>query len=237
MGRPVIGITSYVEPASWAAWKDVPAALVPHGYVRHVHAAGALAVVIPPLPEYADETDAREVLSRLDGLILAGGVDIDPSRYDQQPHPTLQLPRPDRDLSELLLARVTADDDVPVLGICRGMQVMAVAAGGSLEQHLPDRLGHQEHSPSPGMYGEHPVEIAPGSRLHDILGDRVTVATYHHQGVESSPGYESVGWSTDGVMEAFEDTAARFRLAVQWHPEVGEDPRLFEALVSTARRR
>jgi len=233
--RPVIGITSYVEPASWAAWKDVPAALVPYGYVRQVHAAGGLAVVVPPLPDGADPGDAREVLSRLDGLILAGGVDVAPSRYDRQPHPTAQLPRPDRDASELLLARVTADDDVPVLGVCRGMQVMAVAAGGALEQHLPDRLGHQGHSPGSGMYGEHPVEISPGSRLHAILGDRVTVATYHHQGVESSPGYESVGWSPDGVVEAFEDAAAHFRLAVQWHPEVGADSRLFEALVAAAR--
>lgn len=236
MSRPVIGITSYVEPASWAAWKDVPAVLVQHAYVRHVHAAGGLAVVIPPLPDDADETVAREVLARLDGLILAGGVDVEPSRYGRQPHPAVQPARPDRDGSELLLARVTADDDVPVLGVCRGMQVMAVASGGSLEQHIPDRLDHHEHSPAPGMYGEHPVEVAPGSRLHDILGDRVTVATYHHQGVESAPGYESVGWSTDGLVEAFEVAAAPFRLAVQWHPEVGPDPRLFEALVAAARR-
>ncbi len=236
VSRPVIGITSYVEPASWAAWKDVPAALVPHGYVRHVHAAGGLAVVVPPLPHDARAADAREVLSRLDGLILAGGVDVEPSRYGEEPHPLLQLPRPDRDSSELLLARVTAEDDVPVLGVCRGMQVMAVAAGGSLEQHLPDRLGHHEHSPSRGMYGRHLVEIAPGSRMHGILGDRVTVATYHHQGVAASPGYEPVGWATDGVLEAVEVEGARFRLAVQWHPEVGADPRLFEALVQAASR-
>ncbi len=235
MSRPVIGITSYVEPASWAAWHDVPAALVPHGYVRHVHEAGGLALVVPPLPDDADESDAREVLSRLDGLILAGGVDVEPSRYGQQPHPTIQLPRPDRDTSELLLAQVTGADDFPVLGVCRGMQVMAVAAGGVLEQHLPDRLGHEGHSPAPGMYGEHVVELAPGSHVHKILGDRVTVSTYHHQGVESSPGYEGVGWSTDGVLEAFEDGQSRFRLAVQWHPEVGADPRLFEALVEASR--
>lgn len=236
MSRPVIGITSYVEPATWAAWRDVRAVIVPHGYVRQVHAAGGLAVVLPPLPDDAEPADARQVLSRFDGLILAGGVDVESSRYHREPHPTLQPSRPDRDFSELLLARVTADDDVPVLGICRGMQVMSVAAGGVLEQHLPDRLGHSEHSPGRGMYGEHPVEITPGSRMHSILGDRVTVATYHHQGVETSPGYTAVGWSTDGVVEALEDADARFRLAVQWHPEVGADPRLFEALVSAARR-
>jgi putative glutamine amidotransferase len=235
--RPVIGITSYVEPASWAAWKDVPAALVPHGYVRQVHDAGGLAVVVPPLPDDATDADAREVLSRLDGLILAGGVDVEPARYGEQPHPTIQLPRPDRDASELLFARLTAADDVPVLGICRGMQVMAVAAGGKLEQHLPDRLGHTSHSPALGTYGEHPVELAPGSRLHRVLGDGVTVATYHHQGVESFPGYTATGWSPDGVIEAFEDGGARFRLAVQWHPEVGADSRLFEALVEACRDR
>lgn len=233
-GRPVIGITSYVEPASWAAWHDVPAAIVPYGYVGHVHSAGGLAVVLPPLPTDAGAEDARQLLSRLDGLILTGGVDVEPWRYDREPHPLLQPSRPDRDASELLLAHVTADDDVPVLGICRGMQLMAVAAGGVLEQHLPDRLGHTAHSPGRGVYGEHPVEIAPGSRLNTILGDKVTVATYHHQGVETSPGYASVGWSTDGVVEALEDADARYRVGVQWHPEVGDDPRLFEALVAAA---
>ena len=235
MSRPVIGITSYVEPASWAAWKDVPAALVPHGYVRHVHEAGGLALVVPPLPDDATDDDARTVLSRLDGLILAGGVDVEPSRYGQPAHESVQLPRPDRDASELRFATVTKTDDFPVLGICRGMQVMAVAAGGELEQHLPDRLGHQGHSPAPGMYGEHPVELAPGSLLHKILGDSVTVQTYHHQGVTTFPGYTSSGWSNDGVIEAFEDEHARFRVAVQWHPEVGADPRLFEALVAACR--
>jgi len=235
VSRPVIGITSYVEPASWSVWTDVPAALIPHGYVRHVHEAGGLAVVVPPLPDDATDDDARTVLSRLDGLILAGGVDVEPGRYGQEPHETVQLPRPDRDVSELRLANVTAADDFPVLGICRGMQVMAVAAGGILEQHLPERLGHHGHSPSPGMYGEHPVELSPGSRLNRILGDQVTVATYHHQGVQSSPGYTASGWSNDGVVEAFEDEGARFRIAVQWHPEVGVDPRLFEALVEACR--
>jgi putative glutamine amidotransferase len=233
-GRPVIGITSYVEPASWAVWRDVPAVIVPHRYVGHVHAAGGLAVVIPPLPDGAEAADARRVLAGVDGLILTGGVDVEASRYSRPPHPRHQTPRPDRDSSELLLASVTAEDDTPVLGICRGMQVMAVAAGGALEQHLPDRLGSNEHSPAPGMYGEHRVSIAPGSRMHTILGDLISVATYHHQGIETSPGYAAVGWAPDGVVEALEDADAGFRLAVQWHPEVGTDSRLFESLVAAA---
>ncbi|MDX6298212.1 MAG: putative glutamine amidotransferase [Nocardioidaceae bacterium] len=232
--RPVIGITSYVEPASWSSWRDVPAALVPHAYVRQVSAAGGLALVVPPLPQDATEADARNVLSRMEGLIIAGGADVQPSRYGQQPHPLVQYPRPDRDESELLLARVTEEDDVPLLGVCRGMQVMAVAAGGALEQHLPDRLGNTSHAPGVGMYGTHLVHLLAGTRLRDILGEDVTVATYHHQGVSDAARYQVSARADDGVLEAFEDPSARFRIGVQWHPEAGDDPRLFEHLVRAA---
>lgn len=232
--RPVIGITSYVEPASWSHWRDVPAALVPFAYVRQVSAAGGLAVGIPPLPEDATEDDARTILTRLDGLIIAGGVDIEPSRYHHDPHPLAQPPRRDRDDSELLLARVSAADDVPLLGVCRGMQIMAVEAGGSIEQHLPDRLGVDTHAPGAGMYGTHLVRLEPGSFVASVLGDAVTVATYHHQGVAEAPGYRTSGWAVDGVLEAVEHPDATFRVGVQWHPEVGDDPRLFERLVTAA---
>ena len=235
MSRPVIGITSYVEPASWSVWTDVPAALVPHGYVRHVHEAGGLAVVVPPLPDDATDDDARTVLSRLDGLILAGGVDVEPGRYGQQPHETVQLPRPDRDVSELPAGERHRRRRLPGARHLSRHAGDGGRRGRQPEQHLPERLGHHGHSPSPGMYGEHPVELSPGSRLNRILGDQVTVATYHHQGVQSSPGYTASGWSNDGVVEAFEDEGARFRIAVQWHPEVGVDPRLFEALVEACR--
>jgi putative glutamine amidotransferase len=236
MRRPVIGISSYVEAASWRAWREVRTVLVPHRYVQHVQDAGGIAFVVPPLPLDATEDDARELLSHLDGLILAGGVDIAPALYGAIPHPAIQASRPDRDHTELFLARLTAADDMPVLGICRGMQMMAVAAGGSLEQHLPDRLGHDRHSPAPGVYGEHDVQVDERSRLHEILDARVAVATYHHQGVASHPGYTATAWSDDGLVEAFEDPDKRFRLGIQWHPEVGTDPRLFEALVASARR-
>ena len=191
---------------------------------------------MPPLPDDATDDDARTVLSRLDGLILAGGVDVEPGRYGQEPHETVQLPRPDRDVSELRLANVTAADDLPVLGICRGMQVMAVAAGGVLEQHLPERLGHDGHSPAPGMYGEHPVELAPGSRLDRILGDQVDGRDLPPPGRRSRrPATPRPAGRTTASLEAFEDEGARFRIGVQWHPEVGDDPRLFEALVEACR--
>jgi putative glutamine amidotransferase len=237
MTRPIIGITTYVEPASWALWRDVPAALVPYGYVRQVAEAGGLPLLVPPLPADATRDDVLAVLDRLDGLILAGGVDVEPARYGAEPHPSVQRPRPDRDGSELELAVESAGSDLPVLGICRGMQVMAVAAGGVLIQHLPDILGTDLHSPEPGVYGRHEVRIDPGSRLGGVLGERVDVATYHHQGVGQHPGLAATAWTDDGLLEAFEDPDAVFRIGVQWHPEVGDDPRLFQALVAAAGER
>jgi putative glutamine amidotransferase len=234
MARPVIGITTYVEPASWAVWRDVTAAILPHAYVRQVAAAGGLPLLVPPLPDDATAEDFDQILGRLDGLILSGGADVEPSRYGAVAHASVQAPRRDRDGSELGLAEATEGTDLPVLGICRGMQVMAVAAGGELLQHLPDVVGTEEHSPGPGRYGTHDVRIDPGSKLGGILGEQVAVATYHHQGVLEHPGLRATGWSHDGLLESFEDEHAVFRLGVQWHPEVGDDPRLFQSLVAAA---
>jgi putative glutamine amidotransferase len=236
MGRPVIGITAYVERASWGHWVDVPGALVPHRYVRQVEDAGAIAVVVPPRPD-ADDDTALEIVERLDGVVLAGGVDVAPELYADERHASVQASRPDRDSTEMAIARATAEADVPVLGICRGMQVMAVAAGGLLEQHLPDRVGHHDHSPAPATYGSHPVHTVAGTRLAAILGEEVDVPSYHHQSVLTHPGYEPSAWAPDGTLEAMEDPTAFFRLAVQWHPEVGTDPRLFRALVEAASSR
>ncbi len=236
MPGPVIGITSYLEPASWGAWRELRAALVPARYVDQVQAAGALAVLVPPLREGATEDDARALLSRLDGLVLTGGVDVESSRYGQEPHPLSQEPRPDRDASELLLARV-ARDTVPVLGVCRGMQVMVVAAGGELEQHLPDRLGHLDHGPAPATYGPRIVQPVAGSRLQALVGDQLEVNCHHHQGAATHPTYEVAALSSDGVIEAVESPDSRFQIGVQWHPETGADARLFGALVRSAGRR
>jgi putative glutamine amidotransferase len=232
MVRPVIGITSYVEPASWGPWVGVAAGLVPHSYIAKVEEAGGIALVIPPRLD-ADDDWAASVLSALDGLILAGGVDVEPSRYGADRHASVQRSRQDRDAAELTLALAAVAADLPLLGICRGMQVMAVAAGGSLEQHVPDRVGHTGHAPSVGAYGRHHVEIDPSSRLAEILGSTAEVPSYHHQAVSTHPGYTASAWDpSDQTLEAMEDRDARFRLAVQWHPEVWDDIRLFSALVA-----
>ena len=231
--HPVIGITAFVEPASYRVWRNLPTALTPHRYVAHVQQAGAIAVQLPPLgPDV--EAQAVDVLERVDGLVIVGGVDVEPSRYGQEPHPTVQAPRRDRDDSELALVRRAVEQDLPLLGVCRGMQVMAVAAGGSLVQHLPDKIGTADHSPASATYGRTTVRTASGSRLASVLGEEVEVPCYHHQGVAAHPGYEASAWASDGTLEAIEDPAARFRIGVQWHPEVGSDPRLFEALVVAA---
>jgi putative glutamine amidotransferase len=228
--RPIIGITCYVEEAVRGVWESMPHALLPYNYVTKVERAGGIALLIPPRVD-ADAEMARAVVARLDGLMLAGGVDVEPQRYRAQPHPSVQEARPDRDAFELALAAVTRRWDTPVLGICRGMQVMAVAAGGTLVQHLPDVVGHEEHSPAPGVYGSHCVRTVERTRVSALLGQRVVIPSYHHQSVSSHPGYVPAAWAPDGTLEAMEHPESRFRVAVQWHPEAGEDDRLFDAFV------
>ncbi|HEU4912823.1 MAG TPA: gamma-glutamyl-gamma-aminobutyrate hydrolase family protein [Actinomycetes bacterium] len=228
---PVIGITSYVEQARWGVW-DVPAAVLPFRYVERVEAAGARAVVLPPT---ATRDDA--VLDRLDGVVLAGGADLDPQLYGEEPHPETTGLRPERDAAELPLLRSALDRDLPVLGVCRGMQLMSVLAGGSLVQHLPEAVGHERHRPAPGVYGLHDVRLQPGSRAHAILGDTVTVPSYHHQGLASAGSLSVTGWADDDTPEVVEDPDRRFALGVLWHPEADDDPRLFQALVAAAKER
>jgi putative glutamine amidotransferase len=244
-GRPVIGISSYAEQASWGSW-DAATVLLPRRYADSVAAAGGIPVLLPPLP------GIEEALARLDGLILAGGGDIDPAEFGAQPDPQTKAIRPDRDAAELTLASAALERGLPFLGICRGMQLLNVACGGTLHQHLPDLVGHDEHSPVSGGYGSHPVKVAPGSRLAGVLGhpgpqDEIPVPTHHHQAVDRlGAGLTATAWTADGVIEAIEFAAAEpngsgrdrsgFALAVQWHPEAGQDPRLFRALVAAASR-
>jgi len=235
--RPVIGISCYVEKVDRTPWVQQWSAVLPHDYVHHVEAAGGAAVILPPRLD-GDDHLARDLLGRVDGLILAGGADIESSRYGAPPHATAQNPRPDRDSWELALARVSHAVDLPTLGICRGMQVMAVAAGGAVEQHLPDRVGTEAHCPVPGRYAAHSVTPVAGTRVSEILGAApLDVPTYHHQGVLADSlehtAYRFSAWHADGTPEAMEDPGSRFRIAVQWHPEAGADARLFRALVAS----
>jgi putative glutamine amidotransferase len=222
--RPIIGITSYVEPAAWGVWHDVPATLLPYTYVRAVEAAGGRAIVIPPDPESA------EILRVVDGLVLAGGPDIDASRYGAPADPRTDS-RPERDAGEFALVGA----DLPILGVCRGMQLLAVAYGGRLHQHLPDVLGHDKHRPGPGAYGSHGARFAPGSLIERIMAGDGEVNSYHHQGVADAGRLTVTGWADDGTIEAVEDPARPFLLGVQWHPEADGDMRPFRALVDASR--
>lgn len=235
--RPVIGVTSYVEDVDRGDWRGQRSAALPHSYVSQLERAGAVVVVLPPRLD-ADDAMVEALLARLDGVVIAGGADVEPSRYAAQPHPSVQSPRPERDELELTVARVTARTRQPLLGICRGMQVMAVAAGGTLHQHLPDEVGHEAHSPSAGVYASHHVEVLADTRLAEILGtEPVDVRTYHHQAVATHPGYTRAARHEDGTLEAMEDTAYPFRIGVQWHPEEGDDTRLFDAFVEACATR
>ena len=226
--RPIIGITTYVEPATWGVWRDLPTTLVPHDYVAAVTMAGGRAVLLPP-----DDQDAG-VLRILDGLVLSGGADLDPSLYGATLEPQT-VTRPDRDAAEMSLLGHALAMDLPILGVCRGLQLLAVAAGGKLDQHLPDTLGHEKHRPAPGVYGEHNARFVPGSRIAGLMGDDVAVHCFHHQGVADPGTLQVTGRAEDGVIEAVEDPEHRFVLGVQWHPEVVRDRRLFGALVEATR--
>jgi putative glutamine amidotransferase len=225
--RPVVGITCYAEKARWGVWGDVPAVLLPERYVAHVSAAGGIPVLLPPLP-------APDVVARLDALVLAGGADIDPQRYGEEPEPGLEALRPNRDDAEFAVLDAAVERDLPILGICRGMQLLCVGHGGSLFQHLPDVVGHDKHRAVAGEYSTHDVAMDPGSRLAGILGREASVLSYHHQGVRSPGRLTPSAWAFDGTIEAVEDPHRRFLLGVLWHPEAGTDGTLFRSLVAAA---
>jgi putative glutamine amidotransferase len=228
---PVVGITAYVEQARWGFW-DLPAALVPYSYVVSVERAGARALVVPPSNAAVDET-----LDALDGLLLSGGADLDPASYGADAHPATSGIRPDRDAGELALLREALRRDMPVLAVCRGSQVLNVARGGDLVQHLPEVVGDEKHRQTPGTFSEHGVTIEPGTRLRSLIGDRSEVKSHHHQGYgRIGDGLRVVAWADDGTLEALEDPDRRFALGVLWHPEEDNDAPLFEALVEEARR-
>lgn len=228
--RPLIGLTTYRETAAWGAWK-LPADLLPAVYARSVEAAGGIAVLLPPQAEAA-----AQVVSRLDGLIISGGADVDPDRYGRRSHPRTGGLRRDRDTWELALLDAAAAAGLPTLGICRGLQVMAVHAGGRIEQHVPDVVGHEEHSPGPSAFGWTSVSTVEDSLLRRLVGDRMQVSCHHHQAVAEHPRFLASARAADGTIEGIEDPDRPFWLAVQWHPETGEDYGLFTGLVAAAAR-
>lgn len=233
--RPVIGITCYEEQAAWGSWQR-PAALVPASYVRAVEKAGGMVLLLPPQRLGPDE--AAGLLSRLDGLVLAGGNDVDPSFFGEEPHPETVVAAGERDALEIESLSAALSAEVPTLAICRGLQVLNVVRGGTLVQHLPDVVGHDRHSPVPDGYGDHPVAIEEGSRLSSLLSWRHgPVPTHHHQGIgKIGAGLVASAYAEDGVVEALEDATLPFLIGVQWHPEAGDDPALFSGLVEAARR-
>ena len=232
MARPVIGITAYAEPSvRWGVW-DVPAAVIPLAYVQQVEAAGGRALIVPPNEEAIEET-----LDALDGVLFSGGSDIDPAEYGQDAHPETNATRPARDRGELMLLRAALERDMPVLAVCRGSQVLNVARGGDLVQHLPEVVGHEKHKHTPGVFADHDVDVREGTRLASLLGQRAPVKSHHHQGFgRVGEGLVEVAWAAeDGLLEAVEARGKRFVVGVLWHPEEGEDAALFQALVDEAR--
>jgi putative glutamine amidotransferase len=238
MARPVIGICTALERASWGMW-DQEAVLLARSYVEAVQQAGALVLMLPPDRELLSHPE--EALDLIDGLMLAGGADIDPSSYGAQPHPQTLDTVPERDRFEIALVCAAVERDLPVLGICRGMQLINVAYGGTLLQHLPERFGHHEHLRVPGTFdgADHDVELVEGSLAARAAGEtRHATKSHHHQGVDRlGEGLQISGCSAmDGLPEAIEIPGKRFVLGVQWHPEADQTSRVVKAMVAEAER-
>jgi putative glutamine amidotransferase len=233
----VIGICTALERASWGAWQEV-CNLSPRSYSLAVQAAGGMAVLLPPDDGVAEQPD--ELLELVDGLMLAGGSDVDPASYGAWPHPETRGSWPERDRFELALAHRALERDIPVLGICRGMEVLNVACGGTLDQHLPERVGHEDHRHTPGTFNDHDVRLEAGTLAEQAVGAETSaVKSHHHQGIdELGEGLVVTGWSTpDEVVEAIELPGKPYALGVLWHPEEDERSRVVGSLVEAARER
>ncbi|MFV0496157.1 gamma-glutamyl-gamma-aminobutyrate hydrolase family protein [Mycobacterium sp.] len=231
---PVVGMTAYLEQIRSGIW-DTPAAYLPAGYCRGVTLAGGVPVLLPP--QHADAPSVEGLLDSLDALVLTGGYDLDPARYGHPAHPTTDEPRTDRDAWEFALLRAALERELPVLGICRGAQVLNVAFGGTLHQHLPDVLGHSGHRAGEGVFTTVAVRTVAGTRMATVLGDGADVPCYHHQAIdEVGERLRAGAFDADGVVESVELPGDAFVVAVQWHPEQAlDDLRLFDALVEAAR--
>jgi putative glutamine amidotransferase len=229
--RPLIGVTASIERAEWGVWRGL-VSLVPLNYTRAVEHAGGRPIVLPPQEDAVEET-----LDALDGVVLSGGADVAPEHYGEDLHPATAPDQSVRDRFELELVTRALERDIPVLAVCRGSQILNVARGGDLVQHLPEVIGSERHKHTPGAFADHDVDLRPGSRLAAILGERAPVKSHHHQAYgRIGEGLEEAAWaSEDGTVEALEDPNARFTVGVLWHPEEGEDFALFARLVEEAR--
>jgi gamma-glutamyl-gamma-aminobutyrate hydrolase PuuD len=228
--RPLVGITTYITPARFGGWEE-ESALVPADYTRAVERAGGRPLLVPP-----SENGVEETLDVLDAVIFSGGSDLDPAAYGQDPHPETTGVEEERDRAELGLLQAALARDMPVLAVCRGSQVLNVALGGDLVQHLPDVVGDHKHKHTAGAYADHDVQLIEGTRLASLLGGHAPIKSHHHQGFgRLGDGLREAARAEDGTVEALEDPARRFTLGVLWHPEAGEDMRLFEAFVAEAR--
>ncbi|BBX44063.1 gamma-glutamyl-gamma-aminobutyrate hydrolase family protein [Mycobacterium cookii] len=230
----MIGLTTYLAQARLGVW-DVPASFLPAVYFQGVTAAGGVATLLPPQP--VDAAIAERVVDGLDGLLITGGNDVDPAVYGQAAHPDTDKPGRQRDAWEFALLDAALERGLPVLGICRGAQVLNVARGGTLHQHLPDVIGHSGHRAGNAVFSTLPVRTVPGTRLAGLVGDSVNARCYHHQAIaELGEGLVVSAWDADGVIEALELPGQNFVLAVQWHPEESlDDLRLFTAIVEAGR--
>jgi putative glutamine amidotransferase len=230
MAAPVIGLTTYREQAAYGVWNQ-RTDLLPTEYAQAVTATGGIPVLLPPVGEPGA---ADVVVARLDGLVISGGADVDPARYGAEPHERTAGWRADRDAWEAALLTAAEARGLPVLGVCRGMQVMAVHAGGSLDQHTPDLVGHEQHSPGGDAYGTIRVATEPGTLVAGLVGETLEVSCHHHQSVRTHPGFVPSARAADGTLEAMEAAGERFCVAVQWHPETASDVGLLAGLVRAA---
>ncbi|GAA5119352.1 gamma-glutamyl-gamma-aminobutyrate hydrolase family protein [Alloalcanivorax gelatiniphagus] len=231
MDTPVVGLTTYRQQAAWGVW-NTRADLLPTEYAVAVEAAGGVPLLLPPV---AMPSAAASVVARIDALVVSGGADVDPSRYGAAPHERTTGWQPERDAWELALLTAADEAGLPVLGICRGMQLMAVHAGGALDQHTPDLVGHEAHSPGGDVYGTVAVATEAESRLAGLVGPRLEVSCHHHQSVATHPGFTAVARADDGTLEAMEATGDRYRMGVQWHPETRVEIGLMAGLVAAGR--
>ncbi len=233
---PIIGVTTYHQQASWGPWDRV-AAVLPASYVDTVAAAGGAPVLLSPSGVGAGEEAAPSVVDALDALVLTGGGDVDPARYGQPPHPETSGVDPERDSSELALLRAALAVDLPVLAVCRGMQLLNVELGGTLVQHVPDVVDSVRHQPARGCFADVDITTEAGSVVAKVVGERATVRCSHHQALDHvAPGLVVTARASDGIVEAVEMLTAPFVVGVQWHPEEEGDTRLFHALLQKVAR-